>query len=139
MKHPEFTCTGCGSTNLRRSQRTSILDLPKMTLGAYPFRCLDCRQRFWINVFRLSKSKYVICPDCLVRDVIPISSRQMRMGLWRKILLAAGGRGYRGAVCKHAFISMRRRRSLRSGGSGSERPEIVETQREMASAVRAGK
>lgn len=139
MKHPEFTCMGCGSTNLRRSQRTSILDLPKMALGAYPFRCLDCRQRFWINVFRLSKSKYVICPDCLVRDVIPVSSRQMRMGLWRKILLAAGGHGYRCSVCKHAFISMRHRRSLRPGGSGSGDAESMQTQPGMASAARAGK
>jgi DNA-directed RNA polymerase subunit RPC12/RpoP len=139
MKHPEFTCTACGSTNLRRSQRTSILDLPKMALGAYPFRCLDCRERFWINVWRLSRSKHVICPHCLIRDVVPISSRQMRIGLWRKILLTLGGRGYRCSVCKHAFVSLRHRRDSQLAGSGRSGTGAVQSRPGVASAARAGK
>jgi DNA-directed RNA polymerase subunit RPC12/RpoP len=139
IKHPEFTCTACGSTNLRRSQRTSVLDLPKMALGAYPFRCLDCRERFWINVWRLSRSKHVMCPDCLVRDVVPISRRQMRIGLWRKILFAAGGRGYRCSVCKHAFVSRRHRRASEPADSGSRNTNPVASEAEIASAARAGK
>lgn len=110
-----------------------------MALGVYPFRCLDCRERFWINVWRFSRSKYVICPDCLVRDVVPISSKQMRIGLWRKILLAAGGRGYRCSVCKHGFVSLKRRRVPQPTGSGTGDVGSVQSQPGMASAARAGK
>jgi DNA-directed RNA polymerase subunit RPC12/RpoP len=140
MKHPEFTCTACGSTNMRRSQRTSILDVPKMAFGAYPFRCLDCRERFWINVWRFSRSKHIICPHCLVRDVTPISSRQMRVGLWRKILFTAGGRGYRCSVCKHAFVSLRRKHASQAAGSGTGDSSAIQSRPEMPSAAaRAGK
>ncbi len=108
MKHPEFTCSNCGSANLRRSHTRSLLDLPKMALGIYPFRCLDCRERFWINIWLFSKGRYAMCPRCLAVDVGPSGLARTRLNITKKLLLALGARGYRCSLCSYRFISFKR-------------------------------
>ncbi len=79
-----------------------------MALGIYPFRCLDCRERFWINIWFFSKRKQAMCPRCLLLDVVRYDAKNMRLGLWKRLQVAAGARGYRCSVCRHRFLSFKR-------------------------------
>ena len=137
MKHPEFTCSSCGSAHLRRSHAASLLDLPKMALGHYPFRCLDCRERFWINIWLFSKGRYAMCPRCLAMDVRPSSLPRMRLNMTKKLLLAVGARGYRCSLCSHQFISFKRAERPPNTAEAQRQPPSDHT--EEASAVGAGK
>jgi hypothetical protein len=42
-------CKACGSTSVRRSRRNS-LDRIRTVFGSYPYRCRDCRARFYLRV-----------------------------------------------------------------------------------------
>ena len=108
MKHPEFTCGACGSANLRRSHSDSLMDLPKMAMGIYPFRCLDCRERGWINIWLFSKGGNAVCPRCLGLEVTPAPTEGMRLKLSEKAMVTAGARGYRCATCNRRFLSFKR-------------------------------
>lgn len=127
MKHPGFLCSYCGSSNLRRSHSMSIVELPKMALGNYPFRCLDCRERFWINVWLFSKGKHVVCPRCLRVDVASAPPQRMRLGLWKRLLVAFGARGYRCSFCGHRFLSFKRSERPATGASVSATQEESRT------------
>jgi hypothetical protein len=107
MTKTEFVCSACGSPNVRRSRRTSALELPRMMLGTYPFRCLDCRRRVWINIWLFSRKKRPACPRCLALDVNPIDPATMRRGLWRRILVTLGAHGYRCNHCRRAFLAFK--------------------------------
>ena len=137
MKHPEFTCSSCGSANLRRSHRTSMLDLPKMALGIYPFRCLDCRERFWINIWLFSKGRYAMCPRCLAVHVKPSALPRLRLNTVKRLLLTLGARGYRCSLCNHRFISFKR--AERPQSAAGDRPAGPSVSAEMTSTVSAGK
>jgi DNA-directed RNA polymerase subunit RPC12/RpoP len=113
-----------------------VLELPKMALGIYPFRCLDCRERFWINIWLFSKRKYAMCPRCVLLDVIPTDPRKMRLGIWGKLELKAGARGYRCLVCRHRFLSFRRAGHSNSAKVVQPQPNTVQAQ---ATSAAAGK
>ena len=108
MRHPDFTCHRCGSDNLKRSRQTTLRDVPKMLLGRYPFRCLDCKERTWIDLRLFSSGKQVRCPRCLSLDVVAISPARLGGGLWKNLLLSIGGHGYRCSVCTHKFVSFKK-------------------------------
>ncbi len=137
MKHPEFTCSSCGSANLRRSHTTALLDFAKMALGIYPFRCLDCRERFWINIWLFSKGRYAMCPRCLAVDVGPSGLPRMRLSFTKRLLLAVGARGYRCSLCNHRFITFKR--VERPPNVRDARQQTLPRGSEVASAVSAGK
>ncbi|HLH03099.1 MAG TPA: hypothetical protein VKX25_10035 [Bryobacteraceae bacterium] len=106
MTHPEFTCIHCGSGELRRSRRTSLADLPKILMGKYPFRCLNCKERMWIDLFR--KGRQVRCPRCLTADVISIPDERVHFGFWKVQLMRMGARAYRCSFCAHKFVSFKK-------------------------------
>lgn len=108
MRHPDFTCHRCGSANLKRSRQTTLRDMPKMALGRYPFRCLDCKERNWIDLRLFSTGKQMRCPRCLSVDVAPISSPRLGGGFWRNLLLSIGGHAYRCSVCTNKFVSFKK-------------------------------
>lgn len=107
MRHPDFTCSRCGSPNLKRSRQISLGDVIKMALGHYPFRCLDCKERTWINLRLFSRAKQVRCPRCLSVDVLPVSPQRLRAGLWNQLRLMLGGHAYRCSFCTHKFVSFK--------------------------------
>lgn len=41
------TCPGCDSTNVRASRAANLFEELLMLLFIRPFRCRDCRHRFW--------------------------------------------------------------------------------------------
>ena len=41
-------CPSCGSQNIRHSRRRNLLERLLGFLPSHPFRCRDCRERFWL-------------------------------------------------------------------------------------------
>ena len=139
MKQTEFTCSACGSANLRRSHSTSVLELPKMALGTYPFRCLDCRERFWLNIWFSARGKCAMCPRCLICEVMPVPKESIRLTLRKRLLLGIGAHAFRCSVCRHSFISFKRAEPSRRISQQPQPPKAQTAEPEVASAATAGK
>ena len=107
MNHPHFRCAACGSHSIRRSYTWKLSDLPAMAVGSYPFRCLECRQLSWINVWLHSKSKFAKCPDCLSPNVVPRTHEPQKPGFWKRLLLSMGAKRYRCRMCHRRFMTFR--------------------------------
>ncbi len=83
-----------------------------MAMGIYPFRCLDCKERFFINIWLFSKKTAAVCPRCLTIEVNPASLEGKRLSLLQRIQVAIGARGYRCSTCGRRFLSFKRAHSL---------------------------
>ncbi|MBV9405663.1 MAG: hypothetical protein JO211_09990 [Acidobacteriaceae bacterium] len=92
---------------MRRSRRQSKLELLKMWLGSYPFRCNNCNQRFWINIWLFSKLAYAKCPKCLGSELTSWPRRNYRLSFFKNLLSTFGAHRYRCAACRHNFLSFR--------------------------------
>jgi hypothetical protein len=123
-----FPCQYCGKSNIRRSRRQSPFEFIKMALGSYPFRCLDCHQRFWINVWLFSNLAYAKCPKCLRLRLTFWPRRFYHLSFRKNFLITFGAHRYRCAVCRCNFLSFR---PLASGNvllaSAAEEPEALES------------
>lgn len=78
-----------------------------MLLGSYPFRCVDCGQRFWINIWLFSKLAYAKCPKCLGLELGGWPTKHYRMPFWKSLLTTFGAHRYRCSACRCNFISFR--------------------------------
>ena len=107
MRTPAYRCIFCGSHNLRRSRRQSSFELLKMWLGSYPFRCNQCNQRFWINIWLFSKLAYAKCPKCLGSDLSNWPRRNYRLSFLKNLLSTFGAHRYRCVSCRYNFLSFR--------------------------------
>lgn len=107
MKPSAIDCPDCGSASLRRSRRASWFELIPMMIGSYPFRCLDCNQRFWVNIWLVSRLRYAKCPKCLGLELTPWSRRHYRLSFWQNLLSTFGAHRYRCAACRHYFLSFK--------------------------------
>jgi len=47
MQAGVVVCPQCGSRNVRRSRRSGAVEVLKSSLGRYPYRCKECRGRFF--------------------------------------------------------------------------------------------
>jgi DNA-directed RNA polymerase subunit RPC12/RpoP len=115
----------------------SVMELAKMAVGKYPFRCLDCRERVWVNIWLFSSDKQAACPRCLNLDVSPVDVKTMRLSLWRKLLISRGAQAYRCNHCKRSFLSFKKPgiRPITFPATADSEP----IRPEMASAAGAGK
>ncbi len=138
MKHPEFTCSACGSPNLRRSHIQSLAELPKMAMGVYPFRCLECKARFSINIWLFSKKTTAVCPRCLAIEVAPATLEGMRLSLLERLQVTFGARGYRCFTCGRRFLSFKRAEQFLPAPTPSE-PHVVQREADTFSAVSGAK
>ncbi len=107
MKTPLLVCPSCGSRNFRRSRKRSFSDLLKMAIGLYPFRCLDCTRRIWVNVWFFSKLAYAKCPKCLGLQLTTWDLKHYRLTFWRNLCLTFGAHPYRCEGCRCNFLSFR--------------------------------
>jgi hypothetical protein len=114
MRVPVLTCGNCGSTSLRRSKRQSILELPRMLMGVYPFRCLDCDARFWVSVWLFSKLPFAKCPRCLSVELTTWPERYYHPTIWCNLLMVFGAHRYRCTPCRCNFLSFRPRQIPKS-------------------------
>ncbi|SRR5579875_2550153 len=101
------SCDFCGSTHLRRSRWQSKSEMLKMAIGTYPFRCMDCNGRFFVNVLLLSRLAYAKCPKCLGWELTNWPRRAYHIGLAKKLALTFGARRYRCLNCRYNFVSFR--------------------------------
>lgn len=123
MRTPAYSCECCGSGNLRLSRRQSTLELFKTWLGLYPFRCMDCNHRFWINIWLFSKLAYAKCPKCLGGDLTSPPPRGQYLPVRKKLAMTFGAHRYRCVGCHYSFLSFRpseRAVSERASNAGSE-------------------
>jgi DNA-directed RNA polymerase subunit RPC12/RpoP len=107
MKPSAVACPYCASTSLRRSRRASWFELIPMSIGSYPFRCFDCNQRSWINIWLVSRMRYAKCPKCLGLELTPWSRRHYRLSFWKNLLSTFGAHRYRCAACRYYFLSFK--------------------------------
>ncbi len=108
-----------------------------MAMGIYPFRCLDCKERFFINIWLFSKKTTAVCPRCLTIEVTPASLEGKRLSLQERVLVAMGARGYRCASCGRRFLSFKRAHS-RPVSKPAQHPHQA-PRAEAVSAASAGK
>lgn len=108
MKSPLLICSYCGGRNFRRSRKKSFSDFLKMSVGIYPFRCLDCNQRVWFSIWLLSKLQYAKCPKCLGLQLTTWDRKYYRQTFLRNLMMTFGAHRYRCQSCRYNFLSFRR-------------------------------
>lgn len=122
MRTPGYACQYCGSFNLRRSRRQSLVEIGKMVLGSYPFRCVACNQRVWVNVWLFSQLPYAKCPKCLGLELTNWPRTHYHSTLWNNLLMTFGANRYRCMGCRHNFLSFRPRQVAQKEAVESETP-----------------
>ena len=50
------SCPYCGSTSIRRTRRSGVLDRLCAALARFPYRCGDCKKRFRLRRERLREA-----------------------------------------------------------------------------------
>ena len=108
MINAAHKCESCGSANLRLSRAHTAMELLRASLGSYPFRCLDCNHRFWVNIWLFSKLTYAKCPKCLGRELTDWPPRGYHLSTWKKLMMTFGAHKYRCLACRYNFLSFRR-------------------------------
>ena len=121
-----FSCPHCGSPDVRRSRRHGMGEVPKMLLGVYPFRCLNCGERFFGNVWLLATKGYANCPKCLRLDVQPWVRREGRVSAWDQLRMILGAQTYRCIACRYTFLSFRK--GIYRAAAASVSPEVAAAQ-----------
>jgi hypothetical protein len=76
-----------------------------MALGIYPFRCNECGDRFWANVWLFNSWRWAKCPRCLNLKLSNWPKRHHRVTAWAQILSVFGAKKHRCSRCRTNFIS----------------------------------
>jgi DNA-directed RNA polymerase subunit RPC12/RpoP len=100
-------CPFCHSSSIRRSKGTGLRDTAKMAVGLYPFRCIECSQRFWASIWQLGWWRYAKCPKCLSLTLTTWTRKSHRLSLWTKLALTSGATRYRCNACRFNFASFK--------------------------------
>jgi DNA-directed RNA polymerase subunit RPC12/RpoP len=104
-----LNCPNCGASNVRRSRRANTSEMVRMMLGIYPFRCINCGDRFWGNVWLFSSWRWARCPRCLTLNLTDWPKRHYHIGTWVQILSKLGAKKHRCGHCRNNFLSFRPR------------------------------
>src|SRR5215470_10605102 len=100
-----MTCPICKGKDARRSRRQSAADYILSVMGVYPWRCRDCRARFFARLMPLSDSLHAHCPICGNIDLKRISPEHVDTYfafLWAALRVPA----YRCDPCRHKYFSI---------------------------------
>jgi C4-type Zn-finger protein len=100
-----MTCPICKGKDARRSRRQNAADYLLGALGVYPWRCRDCRARFYARLMPLSDSLHAHCPICGNFELKRISPAHVDTSLaflWSAIHIPA----YRCEPCRHKYFSI---------------------------------
>jgi DNA-directed RNA polymerase subunit RPC12/RpoP len=97
-----------------------------MALGIYPFRCLGCNRRVWVNVWLFSQLRYAKCPNCLGHELTNWPRSHYRVSVWSNLLMTFGAHRYRCAGCRYNFLSFRPRQGPRNAGAETAKKETME-------------
>ena len=126
MKKSEaaLRCPECHSDDVRRSRRMNSNETIRTLIGLYPFRCNNCSERFWANVWLFSSWKWAKCPRCLNLNLTDWPQRHYRHSPWAEFLVSLGAQKHRCSRCRHNFVSFRSRQPARADGV----PETAESE-----------
>jgi len=100
-----LTCPNCGASTVRRSRRANAVEMVRMTLGIYPFRCTSCGNRFWANVWLFNSLRWAKCPRCLNLNLTDWPKRHYHVTTWAQILSTLGAKKHRCSRCRKNFMS----------------------------------
>lgn len=107
-----------------------------MAIGTYPFRCLGCNQRVWVNIWMVSQLAYAKCPKCLGLQLTNWPRSHYRANFWNNLLMTFGAHRYRCSACRYNFLSFRPRHEVAPSGELEEQQKSEsETTVEQAGAV----
>jgi hypothetical protein len=76
-------------------------------IGLLPWRCLDCRTRFYARRVPLRYIHYAHCPRCGSLQVYRIRRKKLDSGLEARLATLLGARALRCDYCRHNFASWR--------------------------------
>jgi C4-type Zn-finger protein len=101
----DMNCPVCKGKDARRSRRQNAADYILGVMGVYPWRCRDCRARFYARLMPLSDSLHAHCPICGNIDLKRISPEHVDTPfgfLWGAIRIPA----YRCEPCRYKYFSI---------------------------------
>lgn len=104
-----INCPSCGSSSVRRSRRANSTEITRMMLGIYPFRCNNCNDRFWANVWLFNSLRWAKCPLCLNRNLTDWPKRHYHVTTWAQLLSMLGAKKHRCSRCRNNFMSFKSR------------------------------
>ena len=81
--------------------------MTRMAVGMYPFRCVNCSQRFWASIWQLGSWRYAKCPKCLSLTLTTWTRKSHRLSIWTKLALTSGATRYRCNTCRFNFASFK--------------------------------
>jgi hypothetical protein len=99
-------CTRCGSYNCLRSHRRKI-ELALAAIGVLPWRCLDCRARFYARRVPLRCLPYAHCPRCGNLQLFRIRRDKLDRRFGTRLAARLGARALRCDYCRYNFASWR--------------------------------
>lgn len=99
-------CSRCGSDNCLRSHRRKV-ELFLAVAGILPWRCLDCRARFYARRIPLRYLPYARCPRCGNLRLLRIRRDRIGFDLGARLSVRFGARPVRCDFCRHNFTSWR--------------------------------
>ncbi len=102
-------CPRCGSYDCLRSHRR----LPEYLLSAFgilPWRCFDCKRRFYGRKVPFRYLLYAHCAQCGNLDLMPIRHDRLGGGWLAWLALHLGARALRCDDCRNNFVTWRPKR-----------------------------
>jgi hypothetical protein len=100
-----MTCPICKGVEARRSRRQNATDYVLSVVGVYPWRCKDCRARFYARLMPLGDSLHAHCPICGnmgLKRIAPEHVDAAMAWVWRWLQIPA----YRCEPCRHKYFSV---------------------------------
>lgn len=106
-------CPKCGSRYLRPSRKRSFSERLGTLRLVSPFRCLDCKVRFFAPSIVWADLFYAKCPRCHRMDLSGWTGKTYRYPpFWVAFKVALGANKFRCEYCRFNFASFRRRREV---------------------------
>ena len=100
-------CPKCNSPRVRRSRRASVAEYFSGLLLLRPYRCRQCRHRFFSAEERLHRLRYANCPRCGNLQLERVSPRKVPVRWFKALTRAVHRHGYRCDSCRWRFFDVR--------------------------------
>jgi DNA-directed RNA polymerase subunit RPC12/RpoP len=106
-------CPKCGSRYLRPSRTRDLSEQMAQLRLVSPFRCLDCKVRFFAATIVWADLSYARCPRCHRMDLNGWTGKTYtNPPFWVAFKVALGARKLRCEYCRFNFASFRRRKEV---------------------------
>ena len=103
-------CPKCGSRYVRPSRVRSFAEQLGVFRNRSPFRCRDCKERFFAPTFAWRDLSYAHCPTCRRMDLNGWTGKTYTPPFWVGLKVAMGAHKFRCEYCRLNFAAYRRRK-----------------------------